>query len=306
MLRLGKFCRVAVAGAFALTILLNTGAASAAERPDVQPQTKGAFGDVGPETYQNKAGLDACTRALTNQSALSAWWTYSPFYVYGFYLGGVTATKQGCAHLDLATFNYGAGLGWAFMPLWYGPQVPQSCGATVAVDYISLNATTAYQQGVAEANAAYAAARAMNFGANSVITYDLEAEGHANATCKAAAQAFIKGWDYQMQYNTLYWGWLYGGVSAIFFTDFTPSAITYPPYTIWPWKPCCYTSVYGLTPQLSDGLWSLDQRYHQLSKPGTRTYGGVSASIDEDCADTKVISSNTLIPTQTNNNCSNY
>jgi hypothetical protein len=310
MSRLRRTLHPAIAAAFVASILLNTGLAAASSGAPASAVTSASPAnvglDVGPKTYVWKAGFDACTRATASQTALSAWWNNSPFYVYGFYLGGVTGREQGCVNLTAANFVYGASIGWGFMPLWYGPQVPQSCGATVADTYIPLDPTAAYNAGVNEANAASQAALAIGLGANTTITYDLEAEGHANSQCRAAAQAFIKGWDHQLQYYTLFWGGLYGGVSAVYFTDFLPSAITYGPHEIWPWKGCCYTTVYGLTPQLSDSYWNQDQRYHQLWSTQVLSYGNVAAAVDQDCADASVASTNSQVPGPGTNNCNHY
>ncbi len=175
-------CGVVVAAIMSASAVSPVAATSVTSRTTASPR----LGSIGHQTYKYKEGLDACTSAFNNQNFLSTWWADSPFFVYGMYLGGVTAAQQGCGPISLTNLNYAISLGWAIEPIWYGPQVPPSCGRSVAQNYISLNATTAYNQGVAEADAASAKAQSLGFGADDVITYDLEAYGKAYPTCVAA------------------------------------------------------------------------------------------------------------------------
>ena len=103
---------------------------------------------------------------------------------------------------------------WGFRPVstrygatlyWYGPQLGSGCQMRSFAAYISLNTTTAYNQGVAEASAANSAAVAAGLPANTRIFYDMEAY-YANAGCRSAAMSFINGWDHQLAVNTAFSG----------------------------------------------------------------------------------------------------
>lgn len=219
---------------------------------------------------------------------LTAWWTGTPWWDIGMYLGGSVGASLGCndgaAAVDRAlNTGYGATL------YWYGPQLGSGCQIRSFSHYISLNTTTAYNQGVTEANAANTAAIAAGLPVLTRIFYDMEAY-YANSGCRAAAKSFIDGWDHQLAFNTAFWGAAYGSSCASYVSDWTTIANV--PIAISPadTNPNITSggldngSAYGY-PCLSDGLWVNDQRVGQFSYDTDGTYNGVHFNIDENCAD---------------------
>lgn len=121
-------------------------------------------------------GFDRCTLPSTSQ--MSTWWTSSPYFDYGVYVGGVSTN---CAAVSSSWVNTVTGQGWGLIPIWVGPQAPCS-------QFASKISTTggAYAQGQTEANAATKGTKAkmekLGLGSGSVIYYDIE-NYDPTATC---------------------------------------------------------------------------------------------------------------------------
>lgn len=243
--------------------------------------------------YQNTDGFDTC--ASKSQTMLNAWWNGTPWLDIGMYLGGSVGADVGCNDGPTAV-DRALNTGYGVTLYWYGPQLGSPCKLRNFAHYISLNTTTAYNQGVSEANAANSAATAAGLLAGTRIFYDLEAY-YAGSGCQAAAKSFINGWDYQLAVNTAFWGAAYGSSCASHVTDW--STIANVPHAISPSDTdpddpdggLDNASAYGY-PCLSDGKWIYDQRVGQFSTDtrnatgGTLTYNGYTLpSIDENCAD---------------------
>jgi hypothetical protein len=250
-------------------------------------------------TYYYAEGFDTC--AYVNSDTLDAWWFGTPWYFYGTYLGGTGGADVGCVAMSIATIQHAATTGWGLEVFWYGRQMPSSCTGLSYSHTISLDTTTAYNQGVSEADSASAKAETYGYGLLNIIFYDLEAVG-TSSTCIAAAKAFINGWDHELAFNTLYSSGLYGSTCSSQLSKF--ASIGYPPINIAP-RDTSHdpTGVYGLL-CLSDDLWNNDRRIHQLAAEVHKSYGGVGLWIDEDCADGRLSSNRTggfVI-----NNCARY
>ena len=114
------------------------------------------------------SGFDSC--ALPPASYMAKWWTDTPYWAVGVYLGG--DNDQGCSsglsHAWLATVMT---QGWGVWLIWDGPQDP--CDLVSAPTF-STNASTATVQGEAQARAAVSRAASLNFG-DEYIYYDMEA-----------------------------------------------------------------------------------------------------------------------------------
>ena len=268
----------------------------------------GKAASVGYGTYKYKAGFDSCTSVFQNNpSDLETWWLYSPYWVYSFDLKGASyQTYRQCTSLSATNVAMAASEGWGIIPIWYGPQMPSPCWTPPYASLINLNTSTAYTQGVQEADKAATAASSLGLAADGVIMYDLEGEGKGTSSCVNAARAFVDGWDYEMNVNTLYWAGLYGGTQTVNFRDFAPPNIANVPFNIMPWYPGDVTGVYQLA-DLPDDLWSQDQRFHQLRKDeDEQNYGGAPAYINEDCSDSRVFTNNTVAINDSVNNCNSY
>lgn len=116
-------------------------------------------------------GFDKCEIATPTQ--LQTWRTASPYRVVNLYIGG---SSRYCANtaLSAALLAQLNGQGWQFIPTWVGPQAP----CTSYASRISSDLDTAYNQGLAEANAALDVAANLGLTladrSGTVIYYDLE------------------------------------------------------------------------------------------------------------------------------------
>ena len=244
--------------------------------------------------YRNDNGFDTCLSK--SQTMLTAWWSGTPWFEIGMYLGGSVGQDKGC--YDGATaVDRALNTGYAVTLYWYGPQNGSGCQLSTFTHYFSSNTTTAYNQGVHEADLASAAATAAGLPYATRIFYDMEGYGTGGTNCRAAAKSFINGWDHELALNSPFWGAAYGSSCASYPTDW--AGIANVPQAISPSGANASNpnggidngSAYGYT-CLSDGLWTNDQRVGQFSydtsdaNGNPLVYNGVHLSaIDENCAD---------------------
>jgi len=247
-----------------------------------------------------RLGFHAC--AAPSLSNLSTWWTSSPFYNVGIYIGGAS---RSCSNGNLVAgwITNAKAQGWSFMPLWSGPQAPCACDpnlpppCTSFPNVFSSNPTQAQAAGVTEANSAMAAAQTLGLGFSggpgTAIYYDMEP--YSSATCGAAVKAFIAGWVSQLGNNN-YPSGVYGSPSDAQ-TDWTQldplpqniwiaktgtNSLSTPDISVWGLSPLCdlFSSA-----SCSPTDWEDDQRIHQYLGNQTVSYGGVQLSIDYDAVD---------------------
>jgi hypothetical protein len=254
----------------------------------------------------NAQGFDTCLHMTTTQ--LQDFWTGTPLFMFGTYLGGAGGSQVGCTPLSVSTITAAANQGWGIAPFWFGPQMGGGCSlGTTWNSVISLNTATAYSQGVGQANSASSAASAYGYTLDDLVYYDLEAFNNASG-CLAAAKSFINGWDHQMQLNTPYRAGVYGSECASYLSSM--ASIANVPNAIAPADQVhgasgATASVYGLA-CISNGLWSQHQRLRQYEDPPSQVYwsfnGSGSIPLDAECADVDVNNSqgNSTI---TANNC---
>jgi len=226
-------------------------------------------------------GFDKC--GIPTVSQLQTWKTDGPYIAVNLYGGSC----RGCTNTVL-TENYVSSIsqqGWRFIPTWVGPQAP-SYGGT-CTNRFSLNTTTAYNQGVTEANSAISYFASLGF-EGSVIYYDLEMTSNNE---RAAAQSFINGWVYQLNAS----GWkagVYGAASAAHLSDF--DSIANKPDVIWPaawyhnsgqghYDP--NATVWVNQSYFPNTLWPTHQRIRQYEGGHYETYGSVTLNIDSNVID---------------------
>ena len=228
-------------------------------------------------------GFDACTTATLPQ--LADWVTTSPYRAVNLYIGG-SALFSGCTKLSAAYVTAGWQMGWKYIPTWVGPQ--SACFNNNTGD-MSNDPTTAYNQGVSEADLASDAAANLGLsatGRGTVIYYDLE--GYSGTTeCRTAAKSFISGWTAQMHARGNIAG-LYGGTASSYLSDF--AAIPNVPDVVWPaewYKTPGYRpgeTVWDLF-YLSNTLWANHQRVYQYSGGHDETWGTTTLNVDSDTID---------------------
>jgi Domain of unknown function (DUF1906) len=244
--------------------------------------------------YSNDNGFDTCL--AKSQTMLTGWWTGTPWYEIGMYLGGSVGHDKGCDD-GTAAVDRALNTGYAVTLYWYGPQNGSGCQLSTFTHYFSSNTTTAYNQGVAEADLAKAAATAAGLPTLTRIFYDMEGYATSGTNCRTAAKSFINGWDHELAVNSPFWGAAYGSSCASYPTDW--AGISDVPVAISPSGVDARNpnggidngSAYGYL-CLSDSLWVHDQRVGQFSTDTSDSngnplvYNGVHlSSIDENCAD---------------------
>ena len=211
-------------------------------------------------------GFDACS--APSVGTMQTWWN-SPFGDVGIYIGGVNRAC-GQPNLTASWVSQVAAQGWGFMPIWVGPQAPCSgIGQT-----FSRNAATARSQGVGEAQAAQAAARALGLD-QTVVYYDLEA--YDSGSCGGAAAAFVDGWVSAMRAGNFIAG-VYG---SPYNANSDWRGIANVPDVVWLASWNGVRSVWDIAP-LDNSLWYNAQRIHQYIGGHDEVWGGIRLNIDSD------------------------
>lgn len=229
------------------------------------------------------AGFDECEIGTLSQ--LQSWWNSGPYATVNLYIGG---SARACPNTALTPY-YLTQLhqqGWKFVPTWVGPQAPCSSFAS----RISSNTTTAYSQGISQADLALAAAASLSLTdpaqTSTVIYYDLESYNTSNTSCRSAVQSFMNGWVKELNAKSDLAG-VYGSPCSSALTDFLKNHYT--PDAIWiaRWNLSSYSStatVWGGS-CITDSDWANHQRIRQYAGDHTETWGGVSMVIDSDVLD---------------------
>lgn len=271
------------AGALVALVLFGILAPAGRHQPRSTPTPFPRAGAIGEAKYQAR-GFDRC--AALSDGSMDRWWADSPYRFAGIFIGG---TNLGCrAGLSAAWVSHNHNRGWAFELFWVGKQ--SSCAPNRYRTYISNNRSTARSQGVSAGKAAARHARDLGFGAGNLIYYDLEPYS-GTATCIAAAKAYIGGFDHQLRYHSSYFGGLYGSSCASHLRHFWE--MTDMPTNIAPADWNGHPSVYDLA-CLRNANWNNHRRIHQWLGDVGRSWGGVYAGVDLDCADGSVAANRPL------------
>jgi hypothetical protein len=241
---------------------------------------------AGASAIAQVHGFDAC--AAPSSASMDAWWPRTPFFNVGVYIGGANRT---CPQPNLTRtwIAHQQSTGWGLLPIWVGPQMgnPSCTNKHVWNSNISTNATTAYNQGVAEAKAAYRAAATLGFApADLPLVYDLEAYSGGSSsitTCRTAAKSFVKGWADYLQVPTAQESGVYASACGSYIDDFYGNGN--PPDFIWfaDWMGDPSTS------SVTNGCikathWANNQRHKQYSGGHNETWNGVTFHVDSDCS----------------------
>ena len=245
-----------------------------------------AFADSDTQPYAGQ-GFDKCEIATLAQ--MQNWWNNSPYSAVNLYIGGISRAC-GNAALNATFVSQMNAQGWRFIPTWVGLQA----ACTGYAHRMSYDIETARQQGKDEADAASAVAQALGLtnadGSGAVIYFDLEAYNTSDASCRAAANAFVDGWTSQMQLKGNLSG-VYGASCGSAPTDWW--SLPNVPDALWVanWYDnageVSYTRTATVwnTACLSNTLWANRQRLRQYAGTHTETWGGLSLSIDSNVLD---------------------
>jgi photosystem II stability/assembly factor-like uncharacterized protein len=269
--------------------LLKTTDGGATWNPVVIPGAVGAVqtgsSGVASASYDVMAGQGVDICEIPKAAKMQAWWNDSPYGAVNLYIGG---SMRGCPNslLTPTLVSQLFGQGWKFIPTWVGPQAP----CTAFHDRVSLDPVTAHAQGIAEADAATAAASALGLTnpdeSNTVIYYDLEGYNTGNVDCRNAMKQFMDGWDAELAARGNKSG-VYGSACASGLSDF--ASIDHVPDSIWVawWNKSTYdpyASVFGII-CLSNSYWVNHQRIHQYTGAHNETWGGITINIDDNVLD---------------------
>lgn len=264
-------------------------------------------------TYKSRhLGFDLC-QAPADSPQMSTWWTSSPYFDIGIYVGGSTRT---CSQPNLISrwVTNVIGQGWGLIPLWPGPQVPCTCVPVQNGNNTWPNCTKfwgayistsggAYAQGQTEADAATkgskSAMQKLGLGAGSVIYYDIEnytpsATWMGNAA-GSYVNSFLSGWVNELHSNGYIAG-VYGNgapASTWFAGGTGYSAVSPSPDDVFiaNYNNANYNlTIWGLG--FTDSAWTQDQRMHQFAAGQNQTWGGQQLNIDNDIEDADVTGGN--------------
>jgi hypothetical protein len=233
----------------------------------------------------NHQGFDRCNYPSVQE--MQTWWDKSPYWVFNLYLGG---SSFACRNrpLDPVWVHQVAEQGWNYILTWVGPQAPCSD----FLNKMSSNATTARNQGRAEADAAFDSATHLGFFGDMVIYYDLENFSPATTSCRETVKAFMRGWVERLHEHNLRAGG-YGGSYSSYISDW--DTISPKPDDVWlaRWLlPAVYrptATVWG-DPYVPDSLWPNHQRIRQYAGGHTETWGSASLIIDSNVLDGHITS----------------
>ncbi len=226
-----------------------------------------ALGFVSPATvraasgYTNRQGVDACDDPSSGD--LTALYSGTPFWDFGYYLGGAEAKAVGCAPWTASTLATARSIGWGFTPIWDDLQAPTSCGPVingVRHDFaarMSSSTTTAYNEGVASANAALAAMGAAGFGSADTVWLDIEGYDRTQQACANAVDAYVNGWSAAAGVDS----GVYGSASGSGVSDW--AHIAHPPFAVWIADVGVNLNTVWNDSHVSNSSWVTDQRMHQ-------------------------------------------
>jgi hypothetical protein len=235
---------------------------------------------TGTTLQINREGFETACYPSTLQ--MQSWWNSpSPYRYVGTYIGGTHAYcvnhSSSCPCPPASWFSTTSGQGWTFIPTWVGIQEQYG-------DLSLTSTSTAYSQGVSEADAAANRLSALGFPSGSVVYFDFE-RPHPIST-EPYVQAFINGWVSELHARGHNAG-IYG--SYLSAAAWGSGSVTYPPDAIWPYNlNSPLQTVFGLcgpTYCLPDTLWPNHQRLRQYKQNVSDSQNGVTLTVDQDWAD---------------------
>lgn len=193
---------------------------------------------------------------------------------------------MGCAPWTSATLTAARNIGWGFTPLWDDLQAPTGCGPIVngtRRDFsqrMSINTTTAFNQGVTSANNARSAMTAAGFSPYDLVWLDIEGYDRTQSSCRAAVNAYVNGWSSIAGAD----GGVYGSSSGSGVSDW--ATLANPPWAVWmAWTGGAVNSVWNIT-AVSNSLWVTDRRIHQYRTSQHKVVVSMPNGYDVDCLNT--------------------
>jgi len=251
--------------------------------------TLNTLSDLGNARVLIGQGFDQCE--IPTLSQMQTWWGNSPYQAVNLYIGG---SSRACNNLALTPTYVSqlSQLGWQFIPTWVGPQAP----CTGFLTRMSSNPTTAYNQGVTQANLAVDKLADLGLTypdeTGSVVYYDIEYYG-TDAACRSAVNAFMNGWVSQIHVRGNLAGIYASTLCNTGLSDFRTIANV--PDVVWlaSWYHNMGYGFYDPTASVWDYLsscipstvWPNHQRIRQYEGPHYETWGNLILEIDSNVLD---------------------
>jgi hypothetical protein len=228
------------------------------------------------------AAFDAKSAMTAEQMAI--WKDFSPFSGVGVYID-VNSSWDNRAdkiqrNLTPSWVSTVFADGWSIIPIYVGFQAPDQC-ANGRFEGLSMNPSTAREQGLASAADAVDSMRRLGIGAGNPIYYDME--GYRPG-CAEPVLAFLDAWTEGVRQQG-YLSGVYGSRSSTMFDlgRALGRAAFDAPDAVWVSTGNGRPNAYGLEVP-TDSQWP-NARLHQYRLSITRTYGGVTREIDENIVD---------------------
>ena len=239
-----------------------------------QARAEAASPTVQISEYRGFHGCQGTSQPTTTQ--MQAFWTGTPYAQFYVYMGGDEALC-GPGGVTASWISTVLAQGWGLVGIWVGPQC---CGSSSGyAHYISTDTTTAYNQGVAEADSAANqwCSWDLCLGYPEPLVYDFETD-----TDQTAEHAFLSGWDTELKSRLFGYG---GYASTCNPTGEVQSWSTVSPVPsfIWPADNNESASVWNLD-CLNNDEWFYDYRHHQYAGDHYETWNNVKLLVDDDCA----------------------
>jgi len=250
--------------------LLAPGAALALARPDTTPGLAG--GQVTAE------GFDKC---VAPPSSAMRSWLASPYRVVNIYFGGNNRACASQPELSAQWLTTVTSNGWSVIPTYVGSQA--RCSTSTKTHKIT--ASTAAEQGTAEADDAAAAMAALGLSPNSgnPIYFDMEPYrvGSDYKTCDNAVLTFFDAWSRELHVQGYVAG-IYGTTNTVMkqLVKRRDDPTFQQPDAIWfaNWDGNAATTGYTAIP---DDMW-VGHRIHQYRGGHNETFNGITFNIDSD------------------------
>lgn len=223
--------------------------------------------------YGNSIGMGVGGCDLSTGDA-QAFFSQTPYYNLELYVGGSAAGCPKNGSYASAVLSQG----WQVLPLWVGPQAP----CTGYASRISTNGTTANNQGISEAQAAYNTIVSWGWDtADTPLIYDLEGFDPSNSGCLNSVREFLYGWDHQLHIPPAQKAGVYGSTCSSDLASYA-SLPDVPDFI----DGASYTGIKSTwtMPCIPSSYWTIHQRHKQYQGDHDETWNGVTALVDSDCA----------------------
>lgn len=219
--------------------------------------------------------FDAC--AAPSQSTMDAWRQSSPYGGVGIYIGGVQRVCDQ-PNLDAAWVRTQHARGWKILPVFVGLQA--SCSNYA--HKMSSDRAAALTEGRQAAARAVLNAKALAIGRGSTIFYDLEDYDTAPDDCRRAALSFMSGWTkrlHELGYKSGVYSNIAAAIQSLDLAHRVSRGSYVMPDNIWFAWANGREDTYAGDWVLSD-RWDGPRRVHQYRIDVSRTFGGVTMTID--------------------------